>query len=94
LQRNAAFFREALVRRGLDTFGSETAVIPIRVGERIRTLAAAAALLERGVFVNAVIPPGVHPGTERLRCFVTVGHSEDDLEYSAASIGEVLASLS
>jgi len=94
LQRNAAFFREALVRRGLDTFGSETAVIPIRVGERIRTLAAAAALLERGVFVNAVIPPGVHPGTERLRCFVTVGHTEDDLEYSAASIGEVLASIS
>jgi 8-amino-7-oxononanoate synthase len=94
LQRKAAFFRTALARRGLDTFGSETAVIPIRIGERIRTLAAAAALLERGVFVNAVIPPGVHPGTERLRCFVTVGHSEDDLEYSAASIGEVLASLS
>jgi len=94
LQRNAAFFRAALAQRGLDTFGSETAVIPIRVGERVRTLAAASALLERGVFVNAVIPPGVHPGTERLRCFVTVGHSEDDLEYSAASIGEVLASLS
>ena len=93
LQDNAAFFRAALARRSLDTFGSETAVIPIRVGERIRTLAAAAALLDRGIFVNAVIPPGVHPGTERLRCFVTVGHSEDDLEYSAASIGEGLASL-
>jgi glycine C-acetyltransferase len=93
LQRKAAFFRAALARRSLDTFGSETAVIPIRVGERVRTLAAASKLLERGIFVNAVIPPGVHPGTERLRCFVTVGHSEDDLEYSAAAIGEVLESL-
>jgi len=94
VQRNATFFRAALARRGLDTFGSESAVIPIRVGERVRTLAAAAALLERGIFVNAVIPPGVHQGTERLRCFVTVGHSEEDLEYSAVSIGEVLDSLS
>jgi glycine C-acetyltransferase len=90
LQHNAAFFREALARRGLDTFGSESAVIPVRVGERVRTLAAASALLERGVFVNAVIPPGVQPGTERLRCFVTVGHSESDLEYAAAAIGDVL----
>jgi glycine C-acetyltransferase len=90
LQCNAAFFRSALARRGLDTFGSESAVIPVRVGDRVRTLAAASALLERGVFVNAVIPPGVHPGTERLRCFVTVGHGEDDLEYAAAAIADVL----
>jgi 8-amino-7-oxononanoate synthase len=91
LQRNATFFRSALARRGLDTFGSESAVIPVRVGERVRTLAAASALLGRGVFVNAVIPPGVHPGTERLRCFVTVGHREDDLEYAAAAIADVLS---
>jgi len=90
LRSNAAFFRSALARRCLDTFGSESAVIPIRVGERLRTLAAASALLERGVFVNAVIPPGVHPGTERLRCFVTVGHKESDLEYAAEAISDVL----
>jgi len=90
LQHNAAFFRSALARYGLDTFGSQSAVIPIRVGERVRALEAASALLERGIFVNAVIPPGVPPGTERLRCFVTVGHSEDDLQYAAARIGDVL----
>src|SRR5262249_1735012 len=81
LQRNAAFFREALVRRGLDTFGSETAVIPIRIGERIRTLAAAAALLERGGFVNAGIPPRGHPGTARPPPFLTAAHRQQTLHY-------------
>jgi 8-amino-7-oxononanoate synthase len=90
LQRKAALFRSALTRRGLDTFRSETAIVPIRIGDRMRTLAAAAALLERGVYVNPIIPPGVPPGTERLRCFVTAGHREADLEYAAAAIGEVL----
>ncbi len=91
VQRNAHFFRSALMRDGLDTFASETAIVPIRVGDRLRTLRAAAALLERGVFVNAIIPPGVPAGEERLRCFVTAGHSESDLAYAAAAIAEVLA---
>ncbi len=90
LQRNAACFRSALTRQGLDTFGSETAIVPVRVGDRRRALAAAAALLERGVYVNPIIPPGVPTGTERLRCCVTAGHSEADLEYAAAAIGEVV----
>jgi 8-amino-7-oxononanoate synthase len=90
LQRNAALFRTGLARYGLDTMGSETAIVPVRIGDRTRTLVAAAALLERGVYVNAVIPPGVPPGAERLRCLVTAGHTEADLQYAAAAIGEVL----
>jgi glycine C-acetyltransferase len=90
LQRNAGVFRSALARRELDTFGSETAIVPVRVGDRMRTLTAAAALLDRGVYVNPIIVPGVRPGSERLRCLVTIGHSEDDLEYAAAAIGDVI----
>jgi glycine C-acetyltransferase len=89
VQRNAAVFRSALARCNLDTFGSETAIVPVRVGDRMRTLAAASALLDRGVYVNPIIAPGVHSGSERLRCLVSTAHSEEDLEYAAAAIGDV-----
>jgi 8-amino-7-oxononanoate synthase len=90
LQRNAAVFRSALARRDLDTFESETAIVPVKVGDRMRTLSAASALLDRGVYVNPIIAPGVRPGSERLRCLVTIGHSEDDLEYAAAAISDAI----
>jgi len=93
LQSNAALFRTALAVAGLDTMGSEAAIVPVLVGDREATLAAALALLARGVYVNAILPPGVPPGTERLRCFVTAAHREVDLKQAADAIAEILRPL-
>jgi 8-amino-7-oxononanoate synthase len=93
LQRNAALFRAALAGAGLDTMGSEAAIVPVWMGDREATLAAALALLARGVYVNAILAPGVLAGTERLRCFVTAAHREADLKYAADAIAEVVRPL-
>ena len=93
LQRNAALFRTALVGTGLDTMGSEAAIVPVLVGDPEATLAAALALLARGVYVNAILPPGVPAGTERLRCFVTASHHEVDLKRAADTIAEIARPL-
>ncbi|TMA70999.1 MAG: aminotransferase class I/II-fold pyridoxal phosphate-dependent enzyme [Deltaproteobacteria bacterium] len=90
LRRNASFFRDALQRRGLDILGSQTAIVPIRIGDSRATLDVAAALLKRGIFVNPVIYPAVPKGAERLRCFVMASHSTADLEYAAAGIEETV----
>jgi 8-amino-7-oxononanoate synthase len=90
LQENAALFRSLLRQRGLDTFGSETAVVPVRVGDRLATLDAAHAILDRGVYVNPILSPGVPAGSERLRCFVTAAHARADLRYAAATIADVV----
>lgn len=90
LQENAAMFRSLLTRQGLDIFASETAVIPVRVGNRLSTLNAARALLDRGVYVNPILSPGVPVGSERLRCFVTAAHSPADLEHAADVIADVV----
>jgi 8-amino-7-oxononanoate synthase len=90
LQQNAALFRSRLAEHELDTFGSETAVVPVRVGDRLATLDAAHASLERGVYVNPILSPGVPPGSERLRCFVTATHSESDLLCAADTLAEVV----
>lgn len=90
LQRNAAMFRARLADHGLDTFGSESAVVPVRLGDRLATLEAAHVLLQRGVYVNAILSPGVPPGSERLRCFVTSAHEPSDLRLAADTIAAVV----
>jgi len=90
LQQNAALFRSRLAGHGLDSFGSETAVVPVRIADRLATLAIAHALLERGVYVNPILSPGVPVGSERLRCFVTAAHAEADLLQAADTIAEVV----
>jgi len=90
LQEKAATFRAELSKRGLNTLGSQTAIVPIWTGNQDVTLAAAAALLRRGVYVNPVIHPGIRRGTERLRCFVMATHTGADLEYAADAIGSTL----
>jgi 8-amino-7-oxononanoate synthase len=86
----AALLRNALRAAGLDVMGSEAAIVPVLVKDSRATLEAADALLARGVFVNPMIYPGVAPGLERLRCFVSAAHSRADLEHAASQIGEVL----
>lgn len=90
LHRNAALFRARLAEHGLDTFHSETAVVPVRVADRLATLATAHELLERGIYVNPILSPGVPVGSERLRCFVTASHSTADLLLAADTIAEVV----
>jgi 7-keto-8-aminopelargonate synthetase-like enzyme len=93
LQRRATVFRSALAACGLDTMASEAAIVPVLIGERWATLTAASRLLERGVYANAIVAPGVPPGTERLRSFVTAGHAEADLVQAAHEIAAVVLPL-
>jgi len=94
LTRNAGLFRELLQREGLDTLGSQTAIVPVHVGDRWRTLEIGSELLRRGVFVNPVIYPGIRQGAERLRCFVSARHAEGDLRQAARLISDVMKAVS
>lgn len=55
------------------------AVVPVLVGDSLRTLRLSATLLERGVHVPPAIPPGVEPARSRLRFFINATHSEDQI---------------
>jgi 8-amino-7-oxononanoate synthase len=58
---------------------SYTAVQPLVVGGNRETLALAAALDARGLWVPAIRPPTVPAGTSRLRISLSAAHSHDDL---------------
>lgn len=56
--------------------GSGSQIHPIIIGEDAPTMAAAAALRERGFDVRGIRPPTVPPGTARLRIAITLNVDE------------------
>ncbi|APR99239.1 aminotransferase class I/II-fold pyridoxal phosphate-dependent enzyme [Pajaroellobacter abortibovis] len=87
---NATLFRAGLKRLELDVRGYGP-IIPWVVGSSERALALAQHLSSKGIYVVAIRPPTVPPGTSRLRFTVTANHSENDLEWALRCIKESLA---
>lgn len=54
-------------------------IVPVVVGGEQEALAASAALLEEGLFVPAIRPPTVPPGTSRLRVTLSAAHSDQEV---------------
>jgi 8-amino-7-oxononanoate synthase len=68
--------------------GHPSPIIPVVLGSEQAALAASAALLEQGLWVPAIRPPTVAPGTARLRVTVSAAHAEADVERLAAALAE------
>ena len=73
------FFGDSLKLQYAKLPYSQTAIQPIIIGDNATTMAFAEALRERHMFVPAIRPPTVPPGTARLRVSITAAHSADDL---------------
>ena len=72
--------------------GHQSPIVPVILGDEARALAASDTLLEQGLWVPAIRPPTVPPGTARLRVTLSAAHSHDDVERLACALVE-LASL-
>ncbi len=69
--------------------GNPSPIIPIVIGEEEATVAASAVLLERGIFVPAIRPPTVAPGTSRLRVALSAAHTDGDIDRLVAGLAEI-----
>jgi 8-amino-7-oxononanoate synthase len=54
--------------------------VAVVLGSEDRAVKAAAALLDAGLFVPAIRPPTVAPGTSRLRVTLSAAHTDDQLD--------------
>jgi 8-amino-7-oxononanoate synthase len=72
--------REGYQRLGFDTGNSETPVIPIYIGDDMKTIFSWKALFDAGVYVNPVVPPGVAPGQSLLRTSYMATHTDEQLD--------------
>lgn len=64
-------------------------IVPVLVGAEDAAMAMSAALLERGLFVPAVRPPTVAPGTSRLRIALSADHTETMLDHLEEALGDL-----
>ena len=89
LQDNVAFFLDRLHRLGIPA-KTESAIVPVIVGDSARALAVAKSLREDGIFVSAIRYPSVPDGAARLRLTVMSSHTESDLVRCAESLAKAL----
>jgi 8-amino-7-oxononanoate synthase len=64
-------------------------IIAVRFTQREQAYALWTALIERGVYVNLVVPPATPDGSSLLRCSVSAGHTPEQI----ATIGNAFADL-
>ncbi|MEM7119402.1 MAG: aminotransferase class I/II-fold pyridoxal phosphate-dependent enzyme [Chloroflexota bacterium] len=81
LQNNYQYFAERLRAAGFDLLCTEAAIVPIVCGSLENTLELAKYCQDRGIFVQAIIPPVVPVGSSRLRACVSATHSRADIDY-------------
>ena len=66
--------------------GHRSPIIPIVLGDEADAVAASARLLEEGLFVPAIRPPTVPPGTSRLRIALSAAHTDAQIEMLRAAL--------
>jgi len=74
------FFKKELVRLGYDLMGSETHIIPIRLGDNDRAVTFAKTLYEEGLLAPAIRPPTVPKKSSRVRLTPMATHTQAHLE--------------
>jgi 8-amino-7-oxononanoate synthase len=89
LWQNIARVRAGLTRLGFKIGRVESPIVPIEIGSAERTVGMWQALLEAGVYVNIVLPPGCRPDACLLRTSYSAAHSAEDIDRALATFERV-----
>ena len=71
---------------------SDTPIQPLLIGGNAEALAVSAGLRARGIWVPAIRPPTVPPGSARLRIALSAAHQPQDIVRLADALRELAAS--
>jgi len=89
LWENARKLYQRLKDMGFVLGPAPSPIISVRLKDKGKAVAFWKKLLERGVYVNMVLPPATPDGNPLLRCSVSAGHTPEQVE----QISEAFASL-
>lgn len=83
LRRNGEYFLECAKAAGLDTgLSVGYSVVPVIVGDSLRSVQLSNELLQDGVNALPIIHPAVPEGMARLRFFITCNHTEEQIRHA------------
>jgi len=89
LRNRSDMFLRLAQQRGLDTGPSGgTPIVPVVVGDSLRSLAISAALLRRGIDAQPILYPAVPENKARVRFFITAEHTEQQVVQTIDALAE------
>jgi len=83
---NTNYAKKLLLENGFDIGESTTPIIPIHVGDDVKTYHLATLMLQDGVYVNPVVHPAVEKGKAILRYSLMATHTKEQIERSIDSL--------
>lgn len=86
LWENTNYALEAFKSLGFNTGKSESPIIPLFIGDDIRTLKLTQILLEDGVFINPVVSPAVPKEDSLIRYSLMATHTKEQIDISIEKI--------
>ncbi|NET24437.1 aminotransferase class I/II-fold pyridoxal phosphate-dependent enzyme [Okeania sp. SIO1I7] len=94
LQERSRLFLECARERGLNTgMSKDSPVIPIIVGESIKSVLLSQNLFKRGINVPFMFYPSVPHNAARLRFFITCNHTEEQIRFTVDALAEELRNM-
>jgi 8-amino-7-oxononanoate synthase len=94
LWSNVRHMRAGLAAMGYRIGQTESPIVPIYVGAADRTIAFWRALLDAGLYVNIVLPPGCKPDACLLRTSYSAAHTRAQLDRALATFESIGRELS
>jgi len=80
LWKNTNYASECLLQEGFSIGESTTPIIPILIGDDIKTFQYGVMLLKEGIYVNPVVSPGVEKGKAMLRFSLMATHTKEQID--------------
>lgn len=94
LKERARFFRQLAREWGLDVSGSEDAPISsLIVGDEYVAVALSRSLLQHGIHVQPIMWPAVSARSARLRFFITLDHTEEQMRLTIPAVAREFEQL-
>lgn len=80
LFENIAYYKKGLLDIGLDIGITESAIIPVKIGDVYKNSLAGKMLLENGVYTNPIMYPAVSLKDSRIRMSLMATHTKEHLD--------------
>lgn len=93
LHQNITYFRTKMLEMGFNIGNTQTAIIPLIIGNDYKVKQMTQRLHQAGILVNAVPYPAVPKKLTRLRITITAGLTQNQLDYALHQIERIATDL-
>jgi len=80
LAENIAYFKNGLLSLGMDVGSTESAIIPVKIGNPHKTSDTGTMLLKAGIYTNPILYPAVAKKNARIRMSLMATHTREHLD--------------